>query len=114
MTTHLYFGYGIALCGTHLDAENIINEENDGITFNKDGEKCKKCIEAFAQSAQWVLDVMIGKIELPVECTCEETGEENCEKRWYCCDCGREMMHRYGDLFARCRGCSEKIEYNYY
>jgi hypothetical protein len=49
-----------------------------------------------------------------IECTCAEDGgdEEKCEKRWYCCDCGREMMHRNGDLFARCRECWWKIEAN--
>jgi len=25
------------------------------------------------------------------ECTCEEDGEQNCKKVWYCCDCKREM-----------------------
>ena len=56
-----------------------------------------------------------------VECTCYEEDDKDlgvyrdqskCEKLWYCCDCDKEMMHRYGDLFARCRECWARIESN--
>jgi len=47
------------------------------------------------------------------ECTCFDGSDVNaCEFRWYCCDCKREMMHRYGDLYARCSGCWADIETN--
>ena len=49
---------------------------------------------------------------LPRECTCAEQGPEKCEKYWFCCDCKREMMHRYGDLFGRCESCWVAIEMN--
>lgn len=49
-------------------------------------------------------------VEMP--CTCEEKGEEACELVWWCCDCHREMRHRYGDLFARCKECWSEIEAN--
>ena len=42
-------------------------------------------------------------------CTCEAGGKEKCSKVWYCCDCGREMRHRFEDLFARCSDCSDAI-----
>ena len=46
-----------------------------------------------------------------VECTCADGGDaKTCEKRWYCCDCGREMMHRYGDLLGRCRQCAAALD----
>jgi hypothetical protein len=47
------------------------------------------------------------------ECTCEDGGREEelkCPLRWYCCDCGREMMHRYGDLLGRCWQCNCELD----
>ena len=46
--------------------------------------------------------------EMP--CTCEEKGEEACERVWWCCDCHREMRHRYGDLLGRCWGCNCELD----
>jgi hypothetical protein len=46
-----------------------------------------------------------------VECTCYDNDDvDHCEKRWYCCDCGREMMHRYGDLLGRCWQCNSDLD----
>ena len=46
----------------------------------------------------------------PIECTYESAldDEHICLKIWHCCDCGREMRHRLGDIFARCDDCTAR------
>lgn len=65
MMGHMELAYRIGLCGTRLDGvEHIRNEADDGTTFPPGVPQCPKCIEKFAPTARWVLDVMLGKIRV--------------------------------------------------